>query len=103
MSKSGSVAQDINMNKLNMQSPITIIERSASVNKIETVGNMHDVHAKFNEQELNQKKMNLKIGLLETQLDDMNDSCQILEQENKALKETNEFLKKMNLENKSKR
>jgi len=49
-----------------------------------------------------QKTMTGKIGLLEARLDDVQDNCQILEQENKALKETNDFLKKMNLNQRSK-
>lgn len=51
---------------------------------------------------MTQKTMTGKIGLLEARLDDVQDNCQILEQENKALKETNDFLKKMNLNQRSK-
>lgn len=61
-----------------------------------------DLQSKLMEQNVTQKTMTGKIGLLEARLDDVQDNCQILEQENKALKETNDFLKKMNLNQRSK-
>lgn len=61
-----------------------------------------ELQSKLMEQNVTQKTMTGKIGLLEARLDDVQDNCQILEQENKALKETNDFLKKMNLNQRSK-
>lgn len=40
----------------------------------------------------------MKLGFFESQIDDLNDNNSVLEQENKALKDANKFLKKLNLD-----
>lgn len=68
----------------------------------ESASRIHDLQTKIMDQGLSQKKLILKIGFLESQIDDLNDNCQLLEQENQTLKQTNKFLKKMNVDIQSK-
>lgn len=102
ISKISHMSQELNIVKLNLQSNVNVIEKSAFANQNEATGRIHELETMLDVQNKNQKKLNIKIGFLESQLDDLNDNCQLLEQENKALKETNNFLKKMNLDIQSK-
>lgn len=81
---------------------MNLFENIGDVNLIEATKRIKELQSLLVEQSMNQKQQNMKIGFLESQIDDLNDNNQILEQENQALKDTNKFLKKLNLDIQSK-
>lgn len=97
-----SISNEFSAIQLNLQGNMNAVSKVGILNQNEATSRLQELQNILMEQNMNQKKLNIKIGFLESQLDDLNDNCQFLEQENKALKETNQFLKKMNLDIQSK-